>query len=284
MQELADRHLGGAMVGGWWAPNITSDASGIGGWSDAKLATFLHTGHIDVAVAAGEMGTVVSRSLSQLTPGDINAVVAYLRVVPKVVSPQLARSDVATTAAVDVAAIEPSTALADWQARLDHSTLQGNVLYQSACASCHGEDGNGSAGLVHPSLHLVKSVSAANASSLVQVIAHGVNRTVGAQHTLMPGFRSSLDDGQIASVANFVRTNFGGVASALSEADVAGLLIKGGTSKPWLIRAAKPLAIGAIVVFAFVLLLLAWLGWRAVTGGRARRDGAAPREAVRTDL
>ena len=122
MQERSDRHLAGAMVGGWWAPNITPDATGIGAWSDAKLATFLRTGHSDVAVAAGDMGTVVSRSLSKLNDSDIDAVMAYLRAVPKVTSPQPATSGIATDAPIAVAAIEPVAAADDWQAPLDHAT------------------------------------------------------------------------------------------------------------------------------------------------------------------
>lgn len=262
MQERADRHLAGAMVGGWWAPNITPDATGIGSWSDEKLVAFLRTGHADLGVAAGEMGTVVTRSLSKLIPGDIDAIVAYLRVVPKVASPVVARSDAAALP-LEVAAIEEPTELSDWQDQVGHSTLHGNVLYQSACASCHGVDGNGSARLVYPSLHLIKSVNTADASTLVQVIAHGVDRTVDGRHTFMPPFRDDLNDGQIASLANFVRTNFGGVESDLSEPDVAGTLA-GKTSTPWLIRSAKPLAIAAIIVLALGLLLIVWMGARAL--------------------
>ncbi len=272
MQERSDRHLAGAMVGGWWAPNITPDATGIGSWSDAKLKTFLRTGHTDVAVAAGEMATVVSRSLSRLNPGDIDAVVAYLRVVPKVASAQPARSDIATDAPVDVAAIERVSAPSDWQALLDHGTRKGDVLYQSACASCHGSDGSGSAALVHPSLHLIGSASSANAATLVQVIAHGVDRTVGSRHAFMPPFRPSLDDAQIASLANFVRTRFGGVRSDLSDSQAAAIL-DGRTDTPWLIRSAAPLAIAAIVAFALVVLLVVWGAWRTFAKRHAGEPG-----------
>ena len=270
MQERTDRHLAGAMVGGWWAPNITPDATGIGGWSDEKLATFLRTGHTDLAVAAGEMGTVVSRSLSKLNPDDIDAVVAYLRAVPKVPSAQPTRTGAPTTGPIDVAAIEPATATSDWHAQLDAGTRQGDVLYQSACASCHGADGRGSAALVHPSLHLIGSVGDASPATLVQVIAHGVDRTVGSRHAFMPPFRSSLDDAQIASLANFVRTRFGGVQCDLSDAQAAAIL-DGGTDTPWLIRNAASLAIAAIGLVVLVLLLIVWKSWHALVGRRIRR-------------
>jgi mono/diheme cytochrome c family protein len=261
MQQRGDRHLAGAMVAGWWAPNITPDATGIGGWSDQKLATFLRTGHTDLAVAAGDMGTVVSRSLSKLTPGDIDAVIAYLRSVPRVASQQPVHSDT-PAGPIDVAAIERPTDLSDWQGQLGHATREGNVLYQGACASCHGADGNGSAGLVHPSLHLINSVRNASAATLVQVIAHGVDRTVGDRHVLMPPFRSTLDDGQIASVANFVRTQFGGVESDLSASQTTAIL-DGRAASSALIRYARPLAILAICAFALILFLIVWQGARA---------------------
>lgn len=256
MQQSAGHHLGGAMVGGWWAPNITSDATGIGGWSDEKLTRFLRTGHTDVAVAAGEMGTVVSRSLSRLTPEDIGAVVVYLRAVPAVVSSQPQRSDPADAAPLRITAIEPDES-ADWQRLLAHDSLQGSVLYQGACASCHGVDGDGSAALVHPSLRRIGSVSSATSATLVQVIAHGVDRVVGEQHTFMPPFKNSLNDAQIASVANFVRTRFGGVQSELQPSQAATIL-SGRVATPWLIEHAKWLSIAAVGAAALVLLAILW--------------------------
>jgi hypothetical protein len=141
--------------------------------------------------------------------------------------------------------------------------------------------------LVHPSLHLIDSVSAANASTLVQVIAHGVDRTVGRQHTFMPPFRTDLDDGQIAALANFVRTGFGGVSSDLDESDVAAIL-RGGTRTSWLIRDAKPLAVSAIVALPLVAWLAAWQGWHAFARRRARdKRMGSPRSVgkdARSDL
>lgn len=48
MAESASQYLGGGSVGGWYAPNITSDAvSGIGSWSQDELAQYLRSGHAD---------------------------------------------------------------------------------------------------------------------------------------------------------------------------------------------------------------------------------------------
>ncbi len=261
MEPLSGRHLGGGMVDGWWAPNITPGEGGIGGWSDKTLATFLRTGHTERAVAAGEMGTVVSRSLSHLPDDDIGAIVAYLRAVPAVASkvPGASASTAAEAqAAMPDAGLQPS---GGWQEMVSHDTLDGGQLYQSACASCHGIDGRGSRTLAHPSLRQIGSVTAPQGSTLVQVIAAGVNRTVNGTTVLMPGFRASLNDAQIAALANHVRATFGGVSQAIEPAQVSTLL-KGSLDTPWLIRNATWLAIAGLVIAALVLIVLIWVAVR----------------------
>ena len=266
MQPLSDRHLGGAMIGGWWAPNITPGAGGIADWSDEKLASFLATGHVRGAIAAGEMSKVVARSLSNLTQGDIGAIVAYLRAVPPVASTQtVERVRDAGGKALQVAALEPA-GNGGWQETVGHATTQGPVLYQSACASCHGIDGGGSVGQARPSLRLVEGVMAPGGSTLVQVIAHGVDRNVDGDHALMPGFRASLSDAQIAAAANYIRVQFGGVAGNLDEAGVPDIL-DGSIGTPWLIRNAQWLSVARI---AIALMSLAAGGWRIARARRRR--------------
>ena len=255
MQPLADRHLAGAMIGGWWPPNITPGGGGIGDWSDERLTAFLMTGHTDTAIAAGEMSKVVSRSLSKLPADDIGAIVAYLRAVPPVASqdPNGSKRREASEPVVVVEAVGET----GWQEMLGHDTARGDILYQSACATCHGIDGNGSADLVHPSLHVVEGVTAPQGATLVQVIVHGVDRTIEDETVLMPGFRDSLDDARIASLANYIQATFDGVESSIEASQVKAIL-GGQLDTPWLIENALWLAITGIVVAALVLLLLIW--------------------------
>lgn len=264
MEQDSKRHLAGAMIGGWWAPNITPDRSGIGigNWSDERLSTFLTTGHSEVALAAGDMGKVVSDSLSQLSRPDIGAVMAYLRAVPAVASNQPPNVRASDTSTVESGFSEP-VELADWQRVLGHDSVQGGVLYQSACASCHGVDGAGSVDLKHPSLRQVTAVRGPQGATLVQVIAHGVNREVGAAHTLMPAFRHSLNDAQIAALANHVRTRFGGIESQISAWQVAQIL-DGQLDTPWLIQNAKWLAVLAIGVAMLLVVALIRVSVRAL--------------------
>ena len=256
MQPLAGKHLSGAMLAGWWAPNITSDPSGIGGWSDERLTTYLRKGHVEDAVAAGEMSKVVSISLGKLEKDDITAIVAYLRAVPAIPSsrPGGIRTD-QPAVPIDVAALETPEGRG-WEARVGHDTLDGLALYQGACASCHGMDGNGSKSGAHPSLHRVGSVTGPQAATLVQVVAHGVNRDADGLHALMPGFRSAMSDPQIASVASYVRTTFGGVAEPVDAGQVSRIL-SGRIDVPWLIRNARWLSIAGLVGLILVVILIA---------------------------
>ncbi|MEJ1974702.1 MAG: cytochrome c [Acetobacteraceae bacterium] len=79
-----DHQFAGTVLEGWKAYNITSDTrSGIGGWSDEALASFLSTGHADGhGIATGPMGEAIDDSLRHLTPQDIHALVTYLKSVP----------------------------------------------------------------------------------------------------------------------------------------------------------------------------------------------------------
>jgi mono/diheme cytochrome c family protein len=85
------RKYAGAVTAGWHAYNITSDkATGIGAWSDDDIATYLSNGHANGhGTASGPMGEAVDRSFSTSVPEDIRAMVAYLRSVPPVTSPDL---------------------------------------------------------------------------------------------------------------------------------------------------------------------------------------------------
>ena len=73
-----DRFLAGAKD---VAPNLTPTR--LKSWSDADLRNFLSTGlTADGDVPAKEMGEVIANTTSQLTPDDLNAMIAYLRSLP----------------------------------------------------------------------------------------------------------------------------------------------------------------------------------------------------------
>jgi mono/diheme cytochrome c family protein len=199
----------GALIGGWRAFNITPDpASGVGGWSDAALTQYLREGHADAhGAAGGPMSEVVTASLSQLTPGDVSAIVAYLRTVPAI-----------RTAGLPAPVTEPaSDAPSRMQASFDP---RGKQIFEGACASCHSWSGvsllTGDATLTGD-----RAVNDPSAVNVAQMVIAGGGRPGGAVR--MPAFGQAYSDAEIAAVANYVTARFGGAGAHLTAADVARL-------------------------------------------------------------
>jgi mono/diheme cytochrome c family protein len=202
--------FGGTVQAGWRAYNITSDrSSGVGAWSDADLAHYLSMGHADGrGTASGPMGEAVDESLSHLKPGDITAMVTYLRSVPGVVTSDLPepRSTPAETAQV---------AAADTNAH-------GKEVYEGACAGCHGWTGV-SPVIPFATLTGTRSVNDASANNVAQVIIGGGHRHLPIDANNMPAFGATYSDAEIAAVANYVTARYGVKGSDLTAAHVAKL-------------------------------------------------------------
>ena len=86
--------------------------------------------------------------------------------------------------------------------------VNGERLYQNACAACH-EAGQGPTLFgVKPSLALNTNVHSAQPDNLVQVILHGIQDPANGELGYMPGFQDSLDDSQIADLLGYLRARF----------------------------------------------------------------------------
>src|SRR5207253_1325594 len=68
LDESASGFLGGSVLAGWDAYNITSDAhAGIGSWTQPQLVQYLRTGSVPgLAQAAGPMAEAVQHSFSHM--------------------------------------------------------------------------------------------------------------------------------------------------------------------------------------------------------------------------
>ena len=208
-QALDNRQkFAGAVAEGWRAYNITADhASGVGAWSDAALAEYLHDGHADGhGAAGGPMGEVVEAGLGPLTPGDTAAVVAYLRSVPAVHSQGLPAP--VTQPASDA----PKLMQASFDPR-------GKQIFEGACASCHGWSG---VSLLTNDATLTgdRAINDASAINVAQMVIAGGGRP-GALR--MPAFGAAYSDTEIAAVANYVTARFGAAPGRITAADVARL-------------------------------------------------------------
>ena len=255
LAEDSSKLLSGAQIGNWYAPNITPDSTGIGSWTDDELAAFLTKGHNTHAVAGGDMGTAVERSLSRLQPDDVRAVVAYLRSVPAISTPGAA-GQAQNVAPADIATIEPQQRN-EFATLADASGVNGAQLYESACASCHAVTGGGSVDGKHPDLASNAAVLMTLPDNLVMTIADGVHRNIDGHAYAMPGFAQDLTNAQIGALATYVRQSIGGLKSeAITGGDVARIR-HGDLHESWLIAHAAVLAVlGALVLLIVIVVLI----------------------------
>ena len=206
------RKYAGAVTAGWLAYNITNHRLfGVGAWSDAELAQYLAIGHADGrGVAAGPMGQAVDLSLSYLTPSDIKALVAYLRSIPPVATPDQ------PAPVLTPAPATPRRGVAEGY------DPKGKRIFEGACVSCHTWAGQGS---LTPWATLTgdRAVNDPTATNVAQVVIWGAHPRTATALTFMPAFGNAYTDDEVAAVANYVTARFGAKPSNITPKQVAAL-------------------------------------------------------------
>lgn len=257
MGEKQDQYLAGADIGGWHAPNITSDPSGIGSWSEDEIAQYLKSGHVaGKAQAGGGMAEAIEHSLRHLTDDDLHSMAAYLKQVPAISTGQPVTFDHTGSQPISSALIEPTSD--DTPAtKSDASSTDGRVLYQGACASCHQINGEGTSDQFYPSLVHNTATQRDTPNNLIMAVLEGIHRQTDDYTVSMPAFADELNDEQIAAVSNYVLKNFGNTDLHVDSAQVATLREGGArpwlvTSMPWLIAAG----IGVPVILIVAILIM----------------------------
>ncbi len=216
MQELSldDAHpsflSGGEVIDGWLAVNLRANpAGGLGRWSQQDIVdTLAKSRNSHSAVMGSPMNEVVAHSSQHMTPGDQNAIAAYLKSLP------VGLPEKATYAASD------ATALA---LKAGHDEQRGAQLYLDNCAACHRTDAKSNA-IVFPALAGNPSVLSDNPTSLIRIILAGSSlpSTKAAPSNLgMPAFGWRLSDDETAQLVTFVRQSWGNQASAATAGEVA---------------------------------------------------------------
>ncbi len=226
------RYLSGAPLGKWFAPNITPDnETGIGRWSERDIVIYLRTGKLDKrAYAGGPMAEAVAHSTRYLTDADLSAMANYLKVVPAIktddylIPVNVAKLPNPISPSITYNLLEQKDYLAEAKANVTlatssvsnssiNSSDSPKSLYLTHCASCHGVDGYAQPDARYASIVGLSSIRRAKPDALIGVIAFGAK---GAFNTApkMPGFKKDLSHAQIASIANYVRVNFGGLPSS----------------------------------------------------------------------
>jgi mono/diheme cytochrome c family protein len=205
------RKFAGAVTAGWRAFNISSDKiNGVGAWRDEDLVSYLSFGHADGhGTASGPMGEAVDHSLSRLTPEDIHAVLAYLRTIPAIASPDLP----ATLAAAAPGSHRDGGGTPD---------PYGKSVFEGACVSCHGWTGESQVSSF-ATLTGSWAVNDPSGTNVAQIVISGTRRHTPADAVSMPAFGHAYSDVEIAAVANYVTSRFGSRGAHLTAQDVAEL-------------------------------------------------------------
>jgi mono/diheme cytochrome c family protein len=214
MEQDRSRQFAGALLGPWYAPNITPDPnSGIGAMSADELFRYLKFGKVPgKAQAGGEMALAVQLSLNKLTDDDLRAIVTYVRSVPAI---------------ADGASPKPKFDLGKPYTEVDKfrgvgdgitdGALPGGAaqLFSGNCASCHGFRAEGSRDTYFPSLFHNSALTVAGGRNLVATILFGIDRKTSEGLAFMPGFGgkatdiAALTDDEVAQIANYVLEHYG---------------------------------------------------------------------------
>ncbi len=153
------------------------------------------------------MGEAVDLSFRNMTPGDIKALVTYLRTVPALESKDLPA---------------PKTELASADPKLGVSAAldaHGKQVFAGACASCHSWTGV-SALSTRATLTGTRAVNDPTAINVAQMVLRGTESKDRDGRLAMPGFGEAYNDEEIAAVANYVTARFGATPSSITPDDV----------------------------------------------------------------
>ena len=193
-----DKAYTGATIDGWFALNLTGNyKTGLGSWSIDEIVSYLKTGSAKgKSTTLGDMAEVVHNSLSYLTDADLRAMATYLKSIP------------------------PDTSSLGGGAR-ERVPPQAATLYVNNCSGCHQAKGAGLPG-IFPPLAGNGVVKAPDAANILMVVLRGIPPRGG--YVPMPSFAATLNDQQIADIANYVRTSWGNGAPPNATPEMVGKL------------------------------------------------------------
>jgi mono/diheme cytochrome c family protein len=86
------------------------------------------------------------------------------------------------------------------------SNAAGASIYAAACAGCHETGRPLPYGGVN--LRLSTAISAPDARNAANIVLSGVPPVEGERSPIMPGFATSMNDGQISALLNYLRSRF----------------------------------------------------------------------------
>lgn len=183
----------GGVAEGWNAPALNDHFPSSVAWDKEQLQRYLRTGYSpEHGVAAGPMGPVIAGGLSRQSNADLEALAYWL------VSFQPA-----STAQVD-----ELNARAERRSQRQDSA--GARQYAGSCMVCHSQQRGPQLLGVRPSLALNSNLYTATPDNLIRIVLDGINHPATGDLGTMPGFRHQLTNSQIATLLNWLRTEFAG--------------------------------------------------------------------------
>ncbi|MGH8042387.1 MAG: c-type cytochrome, partial [Rudaea sp.] len=252
MAENVSREFGGAQLGPWYAPNITSDAnSGIGGWQAGEIVDYLHAGHAaGKAQAAGPMAEAVDHSLQYVDAGDLQAIASFLKTTPALhdagdSKPVYAWGQAGNTLDGIRGADPPK----------DSEQWSGAQLYDAYCATCHQASGEGSFDGGLPSLFHNTATGRLNTDNLVMTMLDGIDYRTGAASIRMPGFAAELSDAQVAKLGSFLLKQYGNPEGKVTP-DQVRTLRAGGPESHLVSLARLAMVTGLLLALAILVRLI----------------------------
>jgi mono/diheme cytochrome c family protein len=193
--ERASAQFAGGDVDNWQAYAINTQSPAPVPWDADALFAYLRDGwHPDHGVARGPMAQVVSNLLS-VPASDIRAIATYMAGVFGAPTPDRKRQGEEVLAQVRSPSVQAPKADA-----------AGAVIYAAACATCH-ETGRP---LPYGGLNFALSTAIASpdARNVANIVLSGVRPVEGERSPIMPGFASSMNDGQMTALLNYLRARF----------------------------------------------------------------------------
>ncbi|RPO49060.1 c-type cytochrome [Pseudomonas aeruginosa] len=191
-------HFAGGEAEGWTAPALNASSPAPIAWSEEALYAYLRHGYSAYhGVASGPMAPVVGEGLAKQSDEDLRALAHYL-------------ASYAAAPAGETDQQQAQRLDRQGYGRVQPPSGSGARLFAGACLACH-HDGDGPRFFgVRPSLALNSNVHADSPDNLLRIILDGIHSPATGDLGYMPGFRHSLDDRQVAALANYLRERFAG--------------------------------------------------------------------------
>ncbi len=213
--ERANASFAGGEVDNWKAYALNEQSSSPVPWDAEALYAYLRDGwHPDHGTARGPMAEVV-RNLSQVPPSDVRAIATYMADMFGQPAPERSRQGEEVLVQAKSGATAPGSAASQ-------TDSPGAAIYASACAACHESGRSPPYGGIN--LRLSTAISGPDPRNLANIVLAGVRPVAGERSPIMPAFASSMNDAQIASLVNYLRSRFSsqpawtGVEKAVKDA------------------------------------------------------------------